>query len=1646
MKLKKLYLMIKIIQNTCRFTVFALLLLFTFKAENLKASHIVGGDLTYQCVSSTPGVYFVEYKWYRDCQGIPMCGCGATGPLDPACSIDLEIVGADGNCAGQSFGRQKLTVVPNTSAYDVIQLCAMSTTICTNCGTRTPGSFTPGIEIYTFRGTINLASLSADQTCCRFNIGFGECCRNSAITTFLNPGGLNFYSGGTLNRCMAPCNSAPAFTNDPVAITCAGQEFTYNLGAIDPDGDSLSYSFGQSLTGPGVSVPYAPPYSAGIPFPVRGVRTPPIPSVTVCDPLLPVFGFCIDPVTGDIRFFPEGNFVANLVIEVRQWKYVNGIPTLAGITRRDIQFYSVPCAANNPPIIRTYDPATGLPITGNRFYTCANKELCLIIAAADDTKGWDTTDLKWNNPITMTSSGATFKPLYNVAQRNVQGPKRDSFMFCWTPPADKATSLPHYFIVTAKDRMCPVPARSSRSFGITVGKIPQAVINKVDKRCGNYEFSFAITNNMTVNNTYTQFRVETAPNSDNYVNYPVGTTPTTSPPPATPPASALIRHKFTRSGWHKIRLRLTNVAPPNQDCPNDRIVDSVFIPELVKVSVRDTFNCFGVPVKVQANSKGGTPFAGFPGFYRYYYYLGDMTSLNLVNKNVASPGGTLADSNAFLNPTNAGNTTKYKIVVADNFGCRDSVPLSIFTRNLPKRELPNSIRICSGASDTLNAGTSDETVGNWTWRKSPAFPVLKDSLSQFIFPSDSGRYYVRKIDTWGCLRIDSSDIFVNKVVPVFAGRNDTICFKDPPLVLRAIGTTAAIDSFQWSKMPITLDSTVISRADTLAVTPDKTSSYRVKGFITYQGVTCSNVDTIIVAVNPLPVIEPISPVILCKTSFSSIILPRVEATNAIDVQNIWTYPLNPTAISGGDQLNTNRLMNLPSESDLYPYGNYINLEIKDKNKCSIRDSLLVAIFPVPRADAGVSRIICDNQATRVLTLPVRVATSNAESWTGRGVVKTSALNTYGFDIDAPDIKFAPDTNILTYTSKVQFFPTMEVVLNPDIKGVYVNSPPNGCPAMDTTVYVVIKTPILNPGVEPFICLSNGVFDLQKEIKQRDTTTNSYWEFAPSDIAYRPALTQRRYFDPGNSVISSPANPLTVPTQFKLLYKNDATGCLVEKPMNVTVTPNPDVKLIVSDSAVCINDAIANFTLYSSISNAEPADISGTTLTANPNNINQSIQVSTGKAILDLSKRDVTAGFYKLYFNYVDPITGCSNADTNQIRIQSPPEIELPSDQILCEYNADLFTIVPVKSPLNPPYSIAWTTPDGTPANIVPGPSAMTYTTSTQDKINKKVTFRASSQFNNFNLPIGTNTFEDACASYPAFDEMVYNIKPKPFADFSYPPGVCVDPGQLDATFTAFPTNVTSPKYFWFEGAVSSTPLNSNPATDNIFSKTYTKAGKTNVFLMVEQDGCYDTASHVVETYPTPIAEFSHLPYTTTIANPYYSFNNESNPNSGLYPSLFYTWNFGKGKPANASDYNAVSPQNVQFPPDTANHYVTLVARNEWGCADTVTYSVKVEPDITVFIPSAFYPNSNVDCKPVSFQDDCNKTFKIVADGIESIDIMVFDRWGQMVFRTNDVKIGWNGTDMKTNQDCQQDAYIYQVNATSSGGKKYSYSGSVILFR
>ena len=120
----------------------------------------------------------------------------------------------------------------------------------------------------------------------------------------MNAGTLPFYTEAIINRCLSPCNSSPWFTNDPVVMYSANREVIYNVGAVDPDGDSLSYASAPALTDRGVTAPYAYPYNAAtFPFLINAT-----------------LGMNVNQVNGNIRFRSVSTFVSSLAIEITQWK------------------------------------------------------------------------------------------------------------------------------------------------------------------------------------------------------------------------------------------------------------------------------------------------------------------------------------------------------------------------------------------------------------------------------------------------------------------------------------------------------------------------------------------------------------------------------------------------------------------------------------------------------------------------------------------------------------------------------------------------------------------------------------------------------------------------------------------------------------------------------------------------------------------------------------------------------------------------------------------------------------------------------------------------------------------------------------------------------------------------------------------------------------------------------------------------------------------------------------------------------------------------------------------------------------------------------------------------------------------------------
>jgi hypothetical protein len=793
-------------------------LAFLLFLGHTKASHIVGSDISYKC-TSTPGVFKVVVKLYRDCGGIQLCANCPTS-LSPNCTIPINITGAgntpgDGmptsSCSGTSFGTSNLVVNGPISAFDAIQLCGLEKSICTNCGTRTPGSFTPGIEVYTFEGDVNLSAIPI--SCCLVSINYTSCCRNSAITTLATPASKNYYSEAIINRCATPCNASPTFTNDPVIVACVGQDFYYNLGAIDPDGDSLSYQFGAALGAPNSPLPYQSPYSPTVPLPYLGAP--------MQGNSLPPTGIWIDPVTGDIRFRPIAVVVALLIIEVKQWKYIGGIYTLMGITRRDIQFYTQNCPTNTTPIIRTYkdDGTISSPQPNFNYATCAGQQLCFMISAWGIEGILDTTDITWSAPALMVSKGASLTKCYNPATRDSIGPRNDSVRFCWTPPAETASNLPYNFLVKLKDRACPIPASSTRSFSVLVRRVPTATIHKLNRNCGYYDFSYTQTNTTTLDHSKTNILVETAPHSGTYQTYQT---------------NAVSKHYFAHAGWHRIQLQLSTIQPPTGGCENHNIWDSVFVLQNLSVSIKDTFNCTNHPVYVQAKGKGGIPY-GLN--YRYTFYSGDSNSTQVIR-----PFGI--DSNCLIPPSLIGSTSTYKVVITDLNGCKDSAVFKVYTKtNISVTATTiGSTTLCEGDSLKIEASLGSNYQYYWFRNNT----LLANEQSSYFYAKSTGNYKAAVLDTSGCVATTNNvAVTVNPTPTASISPSDSasICVGSNQNILANYGIGL---SYQWYA-----NDTIISGQTLRTLTTNKAGMYKVKTTNTFGCSASSSPLHLVVNSNPV---------------------------------------------------------------------------------------------------------------------------------------------------------------------------------------------------------------------------------------------------------------------------------------------------------------------------------------------------------------------------------------------------------------------------------------------------------------------------------------------------------------------------------------------------------------------------------------------------------------------------------------------------------------------------------------------------------------------------------------------------------------------------------------------------------------------------
>jgi len=114
--------------------------------------------------------------------------------------------------------------------------------------------------------------------------------------------------------------------------------------------------------------------------------------------------------------------------------------------------------------------------------------------------------------------------------------------------------------------------------------------------------------------------------------------------------------------------------------------------------------------------------------------------------------------------------------------------------------------------------------------------------------------------------------------------------------------------------------------------------------------------------------------------------------------------------------------------------------------------------------------------------------------------------------------------------------------------------------------------------------------------------------------------------------------------------------------------------------------------------------------------------------------------------------------------------------------------------------------------------------------------------------------------------------------------------------------------------------------------------------------------------------------------------------------------------------------------------VSFYVSNSFGCFDTIKYQFEINDELTLYIPNTFVPNKTA----------INNTWKVYGTLIKSISIAIYNRWGELMFESNDIEKGWDGA--FSGKICPQDTYVYKISAEDFLGNQKQFSGHINLIR
>lgn len=374
-------------------------------------------------------------------------------------------------------------------------------------------------------------------------------------------------------------------------------------------------------------------------------------------------------------------------------------------------------------------------------------------------------------------------------------------------------------------------------------------------------------------------------------------------------------------------------------------------------------------------------------------------------------------------------------------------------------------------------------------------------------------------------------------------------------------------------------------------------------------------------------------------------------------------------------------------------------------------------------------------------------------------------------------------------------------------------------------------------------------------------------------------------------------------------------------------------------------------------------------------------------------RSVTVSPTESVTYYVEAIgnQGCTKLDSVQITVLAPPLLDHPD--VLC----------PVSSPI----TVSYNNESGTWS----GPGIINNTTGLFDP---SITGAGS-----FELNFSSNA--DCANDYTVLVEVAELPANELILD---EPTGCA-PHTITFTDLVAPP---SAEYEWIfgDGTMETT-------TTPTINHTYQTAGDyTSEVTIIYAANCRTTVgiSTPIQIYEQPEASFTYDPRGVNTLNNEVNFNNTST--GIIYETV---WTFGDS--TSSTLFNPLHVFN-----EAGIYTVNLRVQGPGNCVDSISQQLVVENAVRIFVPNVFSPN----------QDGSNDVFNIgFAGDLSDYHMQVFDRWGGLVFQSNNPAQGWNGK-RQNGDPAEQNVYLYQIEYTlvpaveTAAARSEVVSGDVLLLR